>query len=183
MSALGDAALTDARSSTSPRPSLGNPTMSQDLPAARAAFVEALQQETSGTDLPRYLAVLDALLAFSTARSGRLVFRPATRRDVLRFARASTSEVFWSAQVARADAPKLEIHLAAGRPLSAEDRAETMRTLNEHSRDTLVEGDRLRIGFGALKNKAALAAVLALMDRLLADVSAAEKAEKAERAG
>jgi hypothetical protein len=32
----------------------------------------------------------------------------------------------------------------------------------------LEEGDRLRIGFGALKNVAARAAVLALMEQLLA---------------
>jgi hypothetical protein len=44
-----------------------------------------------------------------------------------------------------------------------------MQTLNAHSRAALVEGDRLRIGFGALKNAAAQAAVLALMDQLLAD--------------
>ena len=43
-----------------------------------------------------------------------------------------------------------------------------MQTLNAHSRAVLVEGDRLRIGFGALKNAAAQAAVLALMEQLLA---------------
>jgi hypothetical protein len=42
-----------------------------------------------------------------------------------------------------------------------------METLNAHSRAVLVEGDRLRIGFGALKNAAAQAAVLALMEELL----------------
>jgi hypothetical protein len=43
-----------------------------------------------------------------------------------------------------------------------------METLNAHSREVLVEGDRLRIGFGALKNATGRASVLALMDRLLA---------------
>jgi hypothetical protein len=156
------------------------PLMSSELPAARKAFVDAVQNETPGTDLPRYLAVLDALLAWTAARPDRLVFRPAGKRaDVLRFERAKTKEIFWSAQVARADAPKLEIHLAAARPLSAEDRAEAMKTLNQYSRDALVEGERLRIGFGALKNQAALQAVLALMDRLLADTPAAGSAGSA----
>jgi hypothetical protein len=70
-------------------------------------------------------------------------------------------------QLVRADSPKLEIHLAAGRPLSAEDRARTLKTLNAHSREALEDGDRLRIRFGALKNAAALAAVLALLDQLI----------------
>ena len=138
--------------------------------ATHQAFIDAMRRGTPGTDLPRYTAVLDALLAWSAARANRLTFRPDGKRtDVIRFERAKTKDVFWSAQVSRADGPKLEIHLAAGRPLSAEDRDEAMRTLNAHSRKVLVKGDRLRIGFGALKNAAALAAVLALLDRLLED--------------
>jgi hypothetical protein len=50
-----------------------------------------------------------------------------------------------------------------------------METLNANSRQVLVEGDRLRIGFGALKNPAAREAVLALMERLL--VGAGQPAE------
>jgi hypothetical protein len=146
--------------------------MSEKPSATHQAFVAAMQRGTPGTDLPRYVAVLDALLAWSAARANRLTLRPDGKRtDVIRFVRAGTKEVFWSAQVSRADGPKLEIHLAAGRPMSAEDRDKTMRTLNAHSRNVLVTGDRLRIGFGALKNAAALAAVLALMDRLLEDPS------------
>ncbi len=144
--------------------------MTEERSAAQQAFVAAMQRHTPGTDLPRYVAVLDALLAWSAARTDRLRFLPGgKRKDVIRFERAKTKEVFWSALVTRTEGPKLEIHLAAGRPLSAEDRAETMRTLNLHSRNVLVEGNRLRIGFGALKNAAALAAVLALMERLLED--------------
>lgn len=144
--------------------------MKQELSDARQAFVAAMKRETPGTDLPRYTAVLDALLDWSVARGELLQFRPAgTRADVLRFERAKTKEVFWSAQVVRAGSPKLEIHLAAGRPLRAEHRARALETLNAHSRDVLEEGDRLRIGFGALKNAAALAAVLALWAQLLAD--------------
>jgi hypothetical protein len=144
--------------------------MNQDLSDARQAFVAAMKRDTPGTDLPRYTAVLDSLLDWSAKRGELLRFRPGgARADVLRFERAKTKEVLWSAQIVRRGAPNLEIHLAAGRPLSAEDRTRTMETLNAHSRDVLEEGERLRISFGALKNSAALAAVLALLEQLLAD--------------
>ena len=161
--------------------------MNQDLPTARHAFTEALARQTSGTDRARYLAVLESLLAWTAKRADRLVLHPAKREDTLRFARAGTQDTFWSAQVMRSDAPRLEIHLAAGRPLSAEDRADAMQTLNAHTRELLVEGDRLRIGFGALKNAAALAAVLALMERLLVDPATrqerAQQGHEAQAAG
>lgn len=151
---------------------------SQALQDSHKAFVEVVSQETPGTDLPRYVAVLNALLTWSAERPEQLTFKESgTRAGVIRFERKGTREVFWSAQVARASAPKLEIHLPAGRPLRAAERAETMKTLNAYSREALVEGDRLRIGFGALKNAAALAAVLALMERLLADPAPAADAE------
>ena len=144
--------------------------MSRTLPEARQAFVAAMQRDTPGTDLPRYVAVLDALIAWSAARADRLTFRTTEKRaDVIRFVRTATKEVLWSVQLARGGAPKLEIHLAAARPLSADDRAATLATLNAHSREVLTEGDRLRIGFGALKNAAALEAVLATLGRLLED--------------
>ena len=43
-----------------------------------------------------------------------------------------------------------------------------METLNAYSREALSETDRLRIGFGALKNGAALAAVTSLLGETLA---------------
>ena len=143
--------------------------MSRTLPAAREAFVAEMARDTPGTDLPRYVAVLDALFAWSAARPALLQLREAEkRRDVVRFERAGTKAVFWSVQTARDAAPRLEIHVPSGQPLSGEDRATVLQTLNAHSRDLLVEGDRLRIGFGALKNVAAQRAVLALMEQLLA---------------
>lgn len=152
--------------------------MSQELTDARQAFVAAMKRETPGTDLPRYTTVLDGLLAWSAARPQLVRFRPGgARADVLRFERTKTKEVFWSVQVVRASAPKLEIHLATGRPMSAEDRAHTLETLNAHSRVVLEEGERLRIGFGALKNPAALKAVLALLERLIDDERVPAKAQ------
>ena len=159
--------------------------MSRTLPLAHQAFVAAIARDTSDTELPRLVAVLDALIAWSTARPGLLAFRAVEgRSDVISFERVGTEAgskpgakarakpVFWSAQVTRGAGPKLEIHAPSGRPLSDAERAEVMRTLNAHSRAVLVEGDRLRIGFGALKNAAALAAVLALLDELLGDAPA-----------
>ena len=143
--------------------------MSRTLSSAREAFVAAVTRDTPGTDLPRLVGVLDALVAWSVARPALLDFRADEgRKDVVSFSRAgSKAAVFWSAQVTRDVGPKLEIHTPSGRPLSDDERATVVRTLNAHSRTALVEGDRLRIGFGALKNAAALAAVLALMERLL----------------
>ena len=144
--------------------------MSRTLPLAHQAFVAAIQRDTPGTDLPRLVAVLDALIAWSVARPEHLVFRADEgRNDVVSFERTGSKVVFWSAQVTRGTGPKLEIYPPTGRALSAEDRTTVMETLNLHSRELLVEGDRLRIGFGALKNVAARTAVLDLMDRLLTD--------------
>ncbi len=145
--------------------------MSRTLPAAREAFVAAITRDTPGPDLPRLVAVLDALIAWSVARLGLLEFRGGEgRKDVVSFARAGaagTKAVFWSAQVTRGVGPRLELHLPSATALDDARRAGVMETLNAHSRAVLVEGDRLRIGFGALKNAAAQAAVLALMEELL----------------
>ena len=138
---------------------------------ARTAFIEAARRDTPGTDLSRYVAVLDALLAWARAHADQVTLHTAAKRqDVIRFDRAGTKQAFWSVQPTRADAPKLEVHLPAGASRVAAT-ADTLRTLNAHSRDALEQGDRLRIGFGALKNASALAAVLALLDRLLDDAS------------
>jgi hypothetical protein len=142
--------------------------MNRTLPLAHQAFVAAMQRDKPGTDLPRFVAVLDALIAWSVARPGLLAFRADEgRKDVVSFDRAGSKMVFWSAQVTRGTGPRLEIHAPSGRALSAEERTTVMETLNANSRMVLVEGDRLRIGFGALKNATARAAVLGLMEQLL----------------
>lgn len=142
--------------------------MSRTLPEAREAFIAAIKQDTPGTDLPRLVAVLDALIKWSVARPESLVFREeAGRSHAVSFERAGSNVVFWSALVTRGTGPKLEIYPPTGRALSDEDRDTVMQTLNAHSREVLVEGDRLRISFGALKNAAAQTAVLAMMEQLL----------------
>jgi hypothetical protein len=143
------------------------PRTPRTLPLAREAFLAAARRDTPGTDLPRYAAVLDALLAWSATRPGRLTFRtePTAAAD-LRFGPANGAGVLWAARPTRGGAPTLEI-APGGASLSGEARARAVATLNAHSRAVLAPGDRLRIGFGALKNAAALAAVLALLDDLL----------------
>ena len=148
------------------------PDTSTPLSTARTAFIEGTRRDTPGTDLPRYIAILDALLTWARAHSDRLELRPAAKRaEVIRFERKGTKRTFWSAQPNRTGPPRLEIHIGPASASTAAARADTLRTLNAHSREVLEDGDRLRIGFGALKNAAALAAVLALMDRLLEDTS------------
>lgn len=143
--------------------------MSRTLDVAQQHLMAAIQRDTPGTDLPRLAKVLDALIAWSVARPDQLAFRTDEgRTEVLSFGLTGTKVVFWSATVTRGAGPKLEIYPPTGRALSPAERAHVMETLNAHSREVLVDGDRLRIGFGALKNDAARAAVLGLMEELLA---------------
>jgi hypothetical protein len=142
--------------------------MSRTLPAARDDFVAAMKRETTGTELSRLVAVLDALIKWSVARPQKLAFHDDSGPAVLAFQCVDSKEVCWSARVTRGDAPKLELYPPSGRSLSAETRAKVVETLNAYSRQVLNENDRLRIGFGALKNASALAAVTALLGELLA---------------
>jgi hypothetical protein len=142
--------------------------MTRTLPLARSAFVAAIERDTPGTDLPRLVKVLDTLVAWSVARPALLAFKEEeTKGDVISFERPGTKVVVWTAQVVRGSGPRLELFPPSGKALSPEERAEVMQTLNAHARPPLAEGDRLRIGFGALKNDAARAAVLELLKQLL----------------
>jgi hypothetical protein len=143
-------------------------TTPRTLADTRAAFLDAVRRDTPGTDLPRYVQVVDALLEWSAAREGRVVFRSEeTPSDAIAFGRPGARGTLWKVRTASRAAPMLEIAPPGGLTLSAEQRAHVMETLNAHSRTPLVEGERLRIGFGALKNVAARTAVLALLDELL----------------
>ena len=147
--------------------------MARTLPAARDSFIAAMKRETSGAELTRLVAVLDALIDWSTARPQTLIFHnDDTAAGVLAFECVSSKAVCWSARVTRGDAPKLEIYPPTGRSLSAEDRARVIEILNLYSRQALGEKDRLRIGFGALKNGAALEAVTSVLGEVLTHSSA-----------
>ena len=110
------------------------------LPLARRALVAAIARDTPGTDQPRLVKVLDALIAWSVARPTLLAFRDDERRgDVLAFVCAGTTVVCWSAQVTRGVGPRLEIYPPTGRSLSAEQRAMVIRTVNAHARQALID--------------------------------------------
>jgi hypothetical protein len=141
--------------------------MSRTLPAARDAFVAAMKRDTTGTELARLVAVLDALIKWSVARPQKLTFQNDSGPGVLAFQCVDSKEVCWSARVTRGDAPKLELYPPTGRSLSPETRAKVVEILNAHTRQALTENERLRIGFGALKNASALGAVTSLLDELL----------------
>jgi hypothetical protein len=127
-----------------------------------------MKRDTTGAELSRLVAVLDALIKWSVARPQALSFQDGTAAGVLAFECVESKEVCWSARVTRGDAPKLEIYPPTGRSLSPETRAKVVETINAYARTGLNADDRLRIGFGTLKNANALAAVTALLDELLA---------------
>ena len=157
-----------------------NERESHTLQSTREALVAAIARDTPGVDQRRLIKVLDALIAWSVARAARLSFRTdAKRSDVLAFELEGTRTVFWSTQVTRGVGPVLELYPSAGASLGEDVRAMVRQTLNAHTRHELGDGDRLRIGFGALKNDAARAAVLALMAQLLAMSSEAREAREA----
>jgi len=150
--------------------------MSRTLPAAREAFVAAMKRDTTGAELSRLVAVLDALIKWSVARPQTLSFQDGSAAGVLAFECVESKEVCWSARVTRGDAPKLELYPPTARSLSPETRAKVVETINTYARTGLNADDRLRIGFGTLKNANALAAVTALLGELLATNGSTSKA-------
>jgi hypothetical protein len=127
-----------------------------------------MKRDTKGPELARLVGVLDALVKWSVARPQKLTFRRDSASGVLAFECAQSKEICWSARVTRGDAPNLELYPASARSLSAETRAMVVETLNAYSRHELDATDRLRIGFGALKNPNTLNAVTTLLGELLA---------------
>jgi hypothetical protein len=143
--------------------------MSATLSLARDAFIRCMNRDTDRLERPRLLAVLDTMIAWSVARPKLLKFRADEgEKGVVRFERVGSNQVFWSASPRRQEAPVLELLPGASRVLTPEERASAISTLNSHTRETLEPTGRLQIGFGALKNAAANAAVLELMGALLA---------------
>lgn len=153
--------------------------MSRTLPVARDEFITAMSRDTVKPERPRFLAVLDAMIAWSVARPNLLKFHvDDSHPGVVSFERVGSKAVFWSASARRSDVPKLELLPRASRALTPEERANVTNALNAHSREELAVGDPLRIGFGALKNEAARTAVLSLMDELLAVTEPATAASR-----
>lgn len=143
--------------------------MTQALSEFRQTFATTIGRDTSPVELARHMAVLDALLAWAAARSGRLVPRAAgTKGDAVAFDDVTTKVTCCTLRVNRSAGATLEIYPPTGGALSADDAERVAETLNTYSRgSTLERGDRLRIGFGALKNAAAREAILGLLNELL----------------
>ena len=143
--------------------------MSATLPLARSAFIKAMNSDTIHVERPRLLAVLDAMIAWSEAHPQQVRFRAdPNEKGIVRFELVGSKAVLWAATPRRQDHPVLELLPGASRFLTDEDRASAVGTLNAHTREDLDPAGRLHISFGALKNANACAAVLALMDELLA---------------
>ena len=156
--------------------------MSRTLPLARDEFNTAMSRDTVKPERPRFLAVLDALIAWSLARPTMLKFHvDEGHPGVVSFERVGSKAIFWSASARRSDVPKLELLPRASRALTPEERANATSALNAHSREELAVGDPLRIGFGALKNEAGRTAVLSLMEELLAATGPAAAVSRVER--
>ncbi len=145
-------------------------TTQEQAPATqRETFIAAMSRDTRGTELERLAAVLDAILAWSAKRPGLVTSRGAERSsDALHFTREGAKVALWSIRAPRGGAPTLEVSPATVRTLDADTRARACDTLTTHSRAAQVEGDRMRIGLAALKNPAALTAILAVLEEVLA---------------
>lgn len=149
----------------------------QSLVALRAGFLAAIARDTPGSDLPRYTEVLDDLLSWGASHGDRVAacLEPTTA-GVISFAPvAGTVGPRWSMRVVRGDAPVMELVPAPGAQQEAE-RNRVRELFNAHSRVALGAEDRLRIGFGALKNPTARGAVLALLDGLVEGARTTEAA-------
>lgn len=142
--------------------------MSRTLPVARDAFLTAMNRDTAGSDRPRYTAVLDAMIEWSLARPEQLRFRDdESTKGVVSFQRIGSNVVFWAARPMRGAGPKIELLPRASSVLPNERLESAREAINACSREILEGDDRLAIGFGAMKNPQARAAVFTLMDELL----------------
>jgi hypothetical protein len=142
--------------------------MPATLSLARDAFIRVMNRDTDRGERPRLIAVLDAMIAWSAAQPAVLRFRADDNvRGVVRFERVDSGAVFWSASPRVRETPLLELLPGSARLLPDDVRSGAVDTLNANTRATQDMNGRLSIGFGALKNAAARAAVLELMTELL----------------
>ena len=144
--------------------------MPPTLATAREAFIREMYRDNTVAERPRLLAVLDAVIAWSSANSGRVRFRPdENTKGVIRFEDISNNAVLIMVSPRRENAPVLQLLPGAGRLLTDAERADIVARLNSYTRE-LNPLSRMHISFGALKNPTGRAAVFALMDELLQKV-------------
>lgn len=150
--------------------------MPPTLATAREAFIREMYRDNTVAERPRLLAVLDAVIAWSSANAGRVRFRPdENTKGVIRFEDISSNAVLIMMSPRRENVPVLQLLPGAGRLLTEEERSDIVARLNSYTRELNPLG-RMHIGFGALKNATGRAAVFALMDELLQKMQKVDQA-------
>lgn len=143
--------------------------MSRTLPTARDQFVKAIARDTHAVEQPRLVAVLDALIAWSNKHPTLLRFREEEDTPgTIAFERVGSKMIVWAASPRRQDVPRLELVPKASKIISPENREKLINTLNAHMREPLLPDEKLRIGFSALKNASALAAIQTAVEQVIA---------------
>ena len=142
--------------------------MSRTLPTARDQFVAAIARDTHAVEQPRLVAVLDALIAWSNKHPTLLKFREEEDTPgTIAFERVGSKMIVWSATPRRQDVPRLELVPKALKTLSVDAREKLLNTLNANMREPLLPDEKLRIGFSALKNAAALLAIQTAVEEMM----------------
>ena len=152
--------------------------MPPTLATAREAFIRQMYRDNNVAERPRLIAVLDAVIAWSSANAGRVRFRPdENAKGEIRFEDTSSKAVLIMVSPRRENVPVLQLLPGAGRLLTDDERTDIVTRLNSYTRELNPLG-RMHIGFGALKNDSGRAAVFALMDEVLEKVKRPEKLAK-----
>jgi hypothetical protein len=150
--------------------------MPQTLASAREEFIKFMYRDNAGVERPRLVAVLDALIAWSTTRASQVRFRPDEKTNgAICFESIATNSVLLTLTPRRENVPLLHLLPGASRVLTDEERSEFVARLNTYTREANPLG-RMHIGFGALKNPAGREAVFALMDEVLLKMQPAHAA-------
>ena len=150
--------------------------MPPTLATARDAFIREMYRDNLVGERPRLLAVLDALIAWSTANATRVRFRPdENTKGVIRFEDVSSNAVLFMVSPRRENVPLLQLLPGAARLLTEDERSDVVTRLNAHTREENPLS-RMHISFGALKNAEGRAAVFALMEEVLQKVHRADRA-------
>ena len=150
--------------------------MPPTLATARDAFIKEMYRHNTLPERPRLLAVLDALIAWSSANATRVRFRPdENTKGVIRFEDVSSNAVLFMVSPRRANVPVRQLLPGATRLLSEDERTDVVTRLNSYTRE-LNPLSRMHISFGALKNAEGRAAVFELMDEVLRKVHRVSRA-------